>query len=230
MYCFKCGHHIPDGSRFGPECGAQLNETEKKSDFTLNASKLEPSKKDSSKVALLATVAIVVVLIAAIIAIIGGFSKKNNGDNNVPDNSQTNVTENVNANDPSVTGEYGRYLLNFIYDGYYILSNNESEFDYMYLTIIDEDDCGIEYATHPDEYHEGKYKCTSPDSKTFYFMFKENGTNTWKLIATIDGTEGDENTYRAYSAEDIDGTGITIYGQVLNSDYYWSDDYINDLY
>ncbi len=225
MYCFKCGHQIPDGSKFCPECGAQLNETEKKNDFTLNASKLEPSKKDSSKVALFATVAIVTVLIAAIIAIIGGFAKKNNDNTNIPDDNQTNVTENVNANDPSVTGEHGRYLLNFIYDGYYILTNNDSEFDYMYLTIIDENKCGIEYGTHPDEYHEGEYKCTSADSKTFYFMFKENGTATWKLIMTIDGTEGDENTYRKYSAEDVDDTGLTIYGTINNSDYYWSDEY-----
>lgn len=232
MYCFKCGAQIPEGSKFCPECGAQINNEvpEKKNDFTLNASKLEPAKGNNGKVALLATAAVVLVLIAAIIAIVGGFSKKDNNGTDVPNDSQTNITENVNTNDPSVTGEYGRYLLNFVYDGYYICSNNDNEFDYMYLTIVDESKCLIEYGTHPDQGHSGEYKCTSADNKTFYFMFKEDGTATWKLIMTIDGTEGNENKYYYYSAEDVDGTGVIIYGQVLNSDYYWSDDYINDLY
>lgn len=227
MYCFKCGHQIPNGSKFCPDCGAQLNNEvpEIKKDFTLKASELQPSKKDSSKVALLTTAAVVLVLIAAIIAIVGGFSKKGNISANVPDDNQTNITENINANDPSVTGEYGRYLLNFVYDGYYICTNNDSEFEYMYLTIVDESKCLIEYGTHPDQGHEGEYKCTSADSKTFYFMFKENGTDTWKLIMTIDGTEGDENTYRKYSADDVDDTGVVIYGTINNSDYYWSDEY-----
>lgn len=227
MYCFKCGAQIPENSKFCPECGAPINYEvpEKKNDFTLNASKLEPAKGNNGKVALLATAAVVLVLIAAIIAIVGGFSKKDNNGTDVPDDNQTNITENVNSNDPSVTGEYGRYLLNFVYDGYYICSNNDNEFDYMYLTIVDESKCLIEYGTHPDQGHSGEYKCTSADNKTFYFMFKEDGTATWKLIMTIDGTEGDENTYRKYSAEDVDGTGLVIYGTINNSDYYWSDEY-----
>lgn len=217
MYCFKCGAQIPEGSKFCPECGAaQINNEvpEKKNDFTLNASKLEPAKGNNGKVALLATAAVVLVLIAAIIAIVGGFSKK---DTNAPNGSQTNIT----AEDPSVTGVYGKYVLDFVDDGYYICTNDDSEFEYMYLTIINDNECGVEYTMHPDVYHDGEYKCTSGDNKTFYFMFKEAGTSTWKQILKIDATSGDKTTYRNYSAEDVDGTGVIIYGRMCESGYYW---------